>query len=92
LHRKQPKLNNTINILENNNYPTKVIKDVTDKVKKFINSNDESKQKTSINPSKIISIPYIKGTNEQTKSLMSKHDYKIVHKRRKSLKQPKNYT
>jgi len=37
-------LNNTMNILENNNYPTKVIKDITDRVKKkFINSDDESK-------------------------------------------------
>jgi hypothetical protein len=74
-----------VNILENNNYPKKLIKDVTDKVKKKFINNDEPKQKTSINPSKIMSIPYIKGTTEQIKSLISKHDNKIVYKRGKSL-------
>jgi hypothetical protein len=79
-------LNNIMNILESNNYPIKVIKNITEQVKKKFDKSTSISQKDVINPSKIISIPYIKGTGEQIKNLMSKHEYKIVYKKGKNLK------
>ncbi len=56
-------LNNIMNILESNNYPIKVIKNITEQVKKKFDKSTSNSQKDVINPSKIISIPYIKGTH-----------------------------
>jgi len=52
-----------MNILESNNYPIKVIKNITEQVKKKFDKSTSNSQKDVINPSKIISIPYIKGTH-----------------------------
>ncbi len=50
------------NILKSNNYPNSIIKSVEKQIhKKYENSNNE--EKVDLDYSKIISIPYIRGTS-----------------------------
>jgi hypothetical protein len=69
------------NILKNNNYPNNIIKSVEKQThKKYENSNNKE-EKVDLDYSKIISIPYIRGTSEKIRNLMSSYDYKIVYKK-----------
>jgi hypothetical protein len=61
------------NILKSNNYPNSIIKSVEKQIhKKYENSNNE--EKVDLDYSKIISIPYIRGTSEKIRNLMSNYD------------------
>jgi hypothetical protein len=70
-------------VLENNDYPKKVvnntIEQTLEKIKQREVSSDE--QKIPFDFSKVISIPYINGVSDQIKRLLNKYDFKVVFKK-----------
>jgi hypothetical protein len=80
----QLELEHLKDILENNNYPISLIQSIYDKLNQHEIS--EKDVDTKLDPSKIISIPYIKGTSEQIRNLMTKDDFKIVYSKGQNIK------
>jgi RNase P protein component len=70
-------------VLENNNYPKKVvtstIEQTLEKIKQREVSSDS--EKIPIDFSKVISIPYINGVSDQIKRLLNKYEFKTVFKK-----------
>jgi len=53
------------NILKNNNYPNNIIKSIEKQIHKKYNNSNNKDEKVDLDYSKIISIPYIRGTSEK---------------------------